>query len=122
MTTKPKTPDEYVAMQPADCQAVLEDLRTLIRNAAPEAEELISYQIICYKFLYMLVGIGTKKGACSLHTMSPGLLESMKAELSGLTYSGATLHFPLDKPLPHEIIRKIVEQRIAENRDRKRKK
>jgi uncharacterized protein YdhG (YjbR/CyaY superfamily) len=93
----------------------LADLYLLIKSIVPNAEETFSYQIHCFKHIYMLVGIGTNKQYCSLYTMSSNLVKQMKSELTGCKISGMTLHFNPDEPLPAEIITRIVLARMQEN-------
>ena len=117
-----KTPvEEYIERQPEEFQNMLTEMRVQIRTLVPDAEEVFSYQVGCFKHHYMLVGIGVTKNSCSLYTMSPKLVKEMKARLKseGVKVSGATLHFNPDEPLPVEIIEEIVKKRIQENLDRK---
>ena len=107
--------DTYLASQPQQFQAYLTDLRGLIKSIVPQAEETFSYQAHCFKYIYMLVGIGSNKNFCSLYTMSPPLVKQMKDELSGCKISGATLHFKPDEQLPVELVTKIVLARMQEN-------
>ena len=90
-------------------------LRQLILSIIPNAEETFSYQVHCFKHVYMLVGIGVTKDFCSLYTMSPPLVKSMKDELKSYKASGATIHFKPGEPLPADLITKIVLARIREN-------
>ncbi|MDB5089001.1 MAG: hypothetical protein JWR09_2995 [Mucilaginibacter sp.] len=90
-------------------------LRQLILSIIPNAEETFSYQVHCFKHVYMLVGIGVTKDFCSLYTMSPPLVKSMKDELKGYKASGATIHFKPGEPLPTALITKIVLARIRKN-------
>jgi len=115
---KIKTPDEFVEKQPPEYRSHLEQLRTIIKETIPVAEELISFQVICYKYHYLLVGLGTKKGNCSFYTMSPGLVRRMKNELDGIKYSESTIYFPIEKELPVELIKEIIQERIIENEQR----
>lgn len=117
-TVAPKDTDEYIAMLPVPFRATLEKLRALVQSIAPEAQEMISYQIPCFKYYYMLVGIGANKQYCSLYTMSPPLVAAMKAELKGVKVSGATIHFEPDAPLPIALIKKIVRARMQENKEK----
>ena len=110
--------DKYINNQAPEFQKTLRELRTILRNAAPEAVELLSYKIPCLRLKHMLVGFGVTKTSCSLYTMSPELVKSMKDDLRGVKYSGATLHFRLDEKLPEALIRKIVKARIIENRSK----
>lgn len=110
-----RTIDEYIAAQPPEYRGTLEQLRTIIRGVAKQAEEVISYQVPCFKYHYMLVGLGVNKNYCSLYTMNPALVKEMKEELKGVTVSGATLHFEPGKKLPAALIKKIVQRRMHEN-------
>jgi uncharacterized protein YdhG (YjbR/CyaY superfamily) len=114
----PKDTDEYIALLPLPFRGTLEKLRILIQSVAPEAQEMISYQIPCFKYYYMLVGIGANKQYCSLYVMSPPLVAAMKAELKGVKVSGATIHFEPDAPLPVALIKKIVKARMQENKEK----
>ncbi|HOX82320.1 MAG TPA: DUF1801 domain-containing protein [Chryseolinea sp.] len=114
----PLSIDDYIAMQPETFRATLEELRSIIKSVVPKAEELISYQVPSFKLHYILVGIGANKKYCSLYTMSPTLMKSLKKELESLTISGATLHFLPNSKLPVRIIKKIVKARVKENETR----
>lgn len=111
----PKDFDHYVSLQPEEFRPSLVKMRDLILTLAPKAEESISYQIPCFKHLYMLVGVGTNKKFCSFYTMSPSLVKQMKAELKGVKVSGATLDFLPDEPLPNHLLTQIVKARMKEN-------
>ncbi len=112
--------DDYIARQPEIYRPTLEELRSIVKSLVPDAEELFSYQVGCFKHHQMLVGIGVTKDYCSLYTMSPPLVKQMKEsdELKGMKVSGATIHFAPDQALPVELIRKIVKTRIRENEER----
>jgi uncharacterized protein YdhG (YjbR/CyaY superfamily) len=116
--TTPTSVDEYIAAQEPDFQQTLRELRALIREEAPDAEERIAYQVPAYKLHYMLVSFGVTKSACSFYTQSPALVEQMKEELRGVKVSGATLHFPPGQPLPEEPLRRLIRARIEENEAR----
>lgn len=111
----PHTIDEYIAMQPEAFQPALHQLRSIIKALAPQVIESISYQVPCFKYHYMLVGIGVNKNFSSLYTMSPPLVKKMKDDLKGIKLSGATIHFPPGAPLPVTLIEKIVRARMQEN-------
>jgi uncharacterized protein YdhG (YjbR/CyaY superfamily) len=74
----PQTIAEYIAMQTGQFQPTLNELRAIIKSIVPQATESISYQVPCFKYHYMLVGIGVNKNFCSLYTMSPPLVKKMK--------------------------------------------
>lgn len=114
-TLTPKNTEAFIAQQPEEFRPTLEKLRALILSIVPQAEESISYQVPCFKYLYMLVGIGVNKNYCSLYTMSPPLMKTLKEDLKGVRVSGATIHFPPQERLPVALIKKIVKARIKEN-------
>lgn len=110
-----KNVDEYLAALPAKTQAVLEKLRKTIRSAAPQAEELISYRIPLYKYKGHFLGFAAFTNHCSLFVMSYAVMKTFSKELEGFDYSGSTIRFSIDKPLPVTLIRKIIAARIVEN-------
>jgi uncharacterized protein YdhG (YjbR/CyaY superfamily) len=105
----------FLTTQEPQFRPCLTVLHSLIRSIVPGAEETFSYQVHCFKYIYMLVGIGSNKKYCSLYTMSSKLVKQIKDELSGCKISGMTLHFNPDEPLPVEIITRIVLARVQEN-------
>ena len=107
--------NSYFNRQDEQFKPCLTALRQLILSIIPDAEETFSYQVHCFKHIYMLVGIGVTKEFCSLYTMSPSLVKSMKDELKGYKTTGATIHLKPGEPLPEKIITKIVLARIKEN-------
>jgi len=119
---KPHTIDEYIAMQPELFKSGLHELRSIVRSLVPQAEEMISYQVPCFKYHYMLVGIGANKKYLSLYPMSSALTKKMGDELKGIKISGTTLHFVPGEPLPKVLIEKIVRLRMQENEIKAHKK
>jgi len=107
--------EDYVLKQDEQFKPCLIELRRIILDIIPAAEESFSYQAHCFKHVYMLVGIGVTKEFCSMYTMSPPLVKSMKDELKGYKASGATIHFKPSEPLPVALITKIVLARAKEN-------
>ena len=116
-TTTPATVDEYLAAVPKEARATLEKLRKTIKAAAPKATEVISYQIPMYKHYGMLVGFAAFKDHCSFF---PGAkpVATHKDELKGYKTSKGTIRFPIGKPLPAALVKKLVKERIAENEKR----
>ena len=113
----PQTVDDYLAALPEGSRAALEKLRKVIKTAAPRATEVISYQIPMYKHHGMLVGFAAFKDHCSFF---PGALPlaTYKDELKAYKTSKGTIRFPIDKPLPTALVKKIVKTRLAENEKR----
>ncbi|ASU35854.1 iron chaperone [Mucilaginibacter xinganensis] len=107
--------NSYLNKQQDSFKPCLIALRNLVLSIAPYAEETFSYQVHCFKHHYMLVGIGVTKDFCSLYTMSPKLVKSMKDELKGCKVSGTTIHFSPADALPEPLITKIILERIRQN-------
>jgi uncharacterized protein YdhG (YjbR/CyaY superfamily) len=105
----------FLSTQEPQFRHCLTELHQLIKSIVPGAEEMFSYQVHCFKYIYMLVGIGTTKEYCSLYTMSSKLVKQIKNELAGCKISGMTLHFNPNEPLPIDIITRIVLARVQEN-------
>jgi uncharacterized protein YdhG (YjbR/CyaY superfamily) len=110
--------DAYLATLPKDMQVALQGLREAIKAAAPTAEEVISYQIPTYKYHGPLVHFVARKSYCSLIVVSRSILETFNSELEGYETSGTTIHFSPEKPLPTELVKKIVKARMKENETR----
>ena len=111
----PTTVEEYLAAVPEPARTTLAKVRAVIRSAAPAAAtEGISYGMPMFKCNGMLVGFAAFTDHCSLF---PGAspVEAFKAELVKYRTSKGTIQFPMDKPLPAPLIRKIVKFRVAEN-------
>ncbi len=105
--------DLYIADFPALTRKMLEQLRATIKLAAPEASEVISYGMPAYKQNGILVYFAAYKNHIGLYPMASGV-EAFKSVLSGCKMSKGTIQFPLDKPLPLEIIAEIVRFRVVE--------
>jgi uncharacterized protein YdhG (YjbR/CyaY superfamily) len=110
-----KTVDEYIAHASTQFRGILSDLRAAIRVAAPQAQELISYRIPSYKYHGSLVHFAVFKDHCSFITVSKMPLETFRDELQPFTISGTTIHFTPQKPLPSELVQRIVRYRMEEN-------
>ena len=121
MAGKPATIDEWLALWSGEKRAALERLRTVIRSAAPEAEECITYQLPAFRQDGMLVAFGATDNHCSFFLMSSTTLADHEEEVAGYDTSKGTIRFQPDKPLPAALVRKLVKARLAENR-RTRKK
>jgi uncharacterized protein YdhG (YjbR/CyaY superfamily) len=113
----PQTVDDYLAALPEEARATLEKIRKTIKAAAPKATEVISYQMPMYKYHGMLVGFAAFKDHCSFF---PGAnpVATFKDELKAYKTSKGTIRFPIGKPLPAALVKKLVKARIAENEER----
>ena len=114
-TGKPATIDEYIAQFPQDVQQILGAIRAAILESAPEAEEKISYQMPGYYLNGGLVWFGAYKKHIGFYPLVSSDDEDFNRELAAYRGTKGSLHFPLDKPMPYDLIRKIVRQRLAEN-------
>jgi uncharacterized protein YdhG (YjbR/CyaY superfamily) len=109
--------DEYISNADAKAKKALKDIRKTIRSAAPKAEEVISYQIPGYKYHGMLVFFAAWKNHISFYP-APWGADALKKEMSAYEGSKGTIKFPLDKPMPLALIKKMVKYRLKENKMR----
>ena len=114
-----KNIDEYIKTFPEEVQIILEKMRQTIRRAAPEAEEAISYQIPTFKLNGNLVHFAAFKNHVSFFPTARGV-EAFKKELSRFKRSRGTVQFPLDRPIPYDLVRKITVFRRKENLEKMR--
>jgi uncharacterized protein YdhG (YjbR/CyaY superfamily) len=113
---KAATVDEFLANVPPRERAALEDLRRMIRAAAPGATELINYGVPMFRLDGRnLVSFSTAKDHCSFHVQSPAVMEAHEADLVGFKTQKGTVNFSPDKPIPAALVTKLVKARIAEN-------
>jgi len=110
----PENIDQYIAAFPPDVQEKLEKIRETIRKAAPKAEEAISYMIPTFKLHGNLVHFAAYKKHIGFYPAPRGK-EEFKEELAAYEGGKGTVQFPLDKPIPYALIRKIVKFRVQEN-------
>jgi uncharacterized protein YdhG (YjbR/CyaY superfamily) len=114
-TDKPKTVAEYIARFPADVQPILEEVRKAILQVTPEAEETISYDMPTFRLegSYVIYFGGWKKHV-AIYPVTETMAGKLKEELKEYKGSKNSVHFPLSKPIPVDLIRKIVEAKLAE--------
>ena len=118
----PKNVDEYLAGVPEPARSTLNRIREAIRSAVPlEATEVISYRMPTFKYKGLLLGFAAFSNHCSLFVMSPPVMEAFKKELKDFHTSKGTIRFPVDRPLPAALVRKLVKARIAENEHKRRR-
>ena len=113
-----KTVDEYLAGTPEPARTTLQHIRKVIKSVVPkETTEVISYAIPMFKFNGMLLGYAAFAKHCSLFPTGSGVIEKFAKELKGYRTSRGTIQFPSDKPLPDALVKKIVRERVKENRE-----
>jgi uncharacterized protein YdhG (YjbR/CyaY superfamily) len=106
--------DEYIALYPAATRKGLNTLRKTIRQAAPKAEETISYNMPAYKLNGMLVFFAAMKNHYGFYpTASP--MKVFREKLTPYETSKGAIRFPLDKPVPVKLVSEIVKWKVKEN-------
>ena len=112
-----KNIDEYIAGFPDDVQEILQKIRMTIREAAPDAEETIKYRMPTFTLKGNLVHFAAFKKHVGFYPVPTGI-EGFRNELSVYEGGKGSVKFPLDKPIPLDLIGKIVEFRVKENLER----
>ena len=121
MNTKFQTVEEYIATFPPKTKKFLKDIRSTIKLAAPQAEETISYNMPAFKLHGMLVWYAGYKEHIGLYPRTT-VIQAFKKDLAEYKQSKGTIQFPLDQPLPLDLITRIVKYRIKENLEAEKSK
>lgn len=109
-----KTVEEYIAKFPKIIQAKLNEIRAIILENAPDAEEHISYKMPAYKYLGVLVYFGANKNHLGFYPL-PSAVKAFAKELAPYPTSRGAIQLPYDQPLPSDLIAAIVSFRVVEN-------
>lgn len=118
---KPQSVDEYIAAFPNDTQKLLEEIRSVIKKAAPEAEETINYAMPTFKLHGNLVHFAAYKNHIGFYP-APNGIDAFKDELSAYKGAKGSVQFPLNQPMPLDLISRIVKFRVKENLEKEAKK
>ena len=118
---RPSDVDSYIAAAPKTHQKLLTQLRTIVRKAAPAAEECISYGMPAYRDLGVLVYFAAFKAHIGFYPTSSAIT-AFEQELSAYKWAKGSVQFPLDRPLPVTLITKMVKFRVNETRTKARQK
>lgn len=111
----PKSVDEYLSLVPQPARSTLEKVRAVIRSVVPaETTEVLSYGIPTFRYKRSIVSYAAFKDHCSFFPLGSSVLDAFTDELRPYRAAKGTLHFPLDKPLPSVLIKKIVRARLAQ--------
>ena len=113
--------DEYISGFPEATRKILEKIRSTIKKAAPEAEETIKYSMPTFTLNGNLVYFAAFKNHIGLYP-SPLGDDTLNSELSLYKAAKGTLRFPLDKPIPYDLISRIVKLRVKESLDKTKRK
>ncbi len=112
----PRTVDEYLARVPEPARATLSKIRATIRSVVPpETTEVLSYRIPAFKYKGVLVWYAAFSNHCSLFPTN-AVIEAFQDELKNYTIAKGTIQFPVDKPLPATLVKKMVKMRVAQIR------
>lgn len=106
--------DDYISNFPIEVQEILNRLRKVIKESAPDAKEKISYQMPTFALHGNLVHFAAYKKHIGFYP-APSGINAFKAELPEYKSSKGAIQFPIEKPLPYELISKIVKFRVVEN-------
>ena len=118
----PQTIDEYLSDVPEPARSTLQKIRVAIRAAAPaEATEALYYHMPAFRYKGALVCFAAFSQHCSLFPLNAALIELHKDELKQYVASKGTLRFPLDKPMPAALVKKLVKARVKQNEMKKRR-
>jgi Uncharacterized conserved protein len=112
--------DEYIADFPPEIQAILAKIREVIKEAAPDAKEKISYQMPTFELNGNLVYYAAFKKHIGFYPTARGI-SAFQEELSAYKGAKGSVQFPLNKPIPYDLIRRITKYRAAENREKGKK-
>jgi len=112
-----ETVDQYIAAFPTDVKKRMQQLRKTIKAAAPKADEMISYQMAGYKYFGMLVYFAAYKNHIGFYPGAGGVLEFYK-KLSSFKSAKGSVQFPHDRPIPYDVISKIVKFRVKQNEEK----
>ena len=109
------TVDEYLKLFPDPQKSVLETIRKTIREAAPMAEETISYGMPAYKLNGVLAYFGGFKGHCSFFPGGNALIKKFSDELKSYKTSKGTIQFPLNGQIPTALIKRMIKEKVKQN-------
>ncbi|MCX6352828.1 MAG: DUF1801 domain-containing protein [Bacteroidetes bacterium] len=121
MNTDIKTVEEYFSLFPEETQMEMHKIREVIKENAPKAEEVISYKMPAYKYHGMLVYFAAYKNHIGFYPGAGGVA-AFKEEVSKYKNAKGSVQFPLGKPLPLALVKKIVKFRVKENEEKALKK
>ncbi|MCW7474401.1 hypothetical protein CH354_05810 [Leptospira levettii] len=119
-SNKPENIDEYIHSFPKDIQILLNHVREIIREEAPNAKEAIKYAIPTFIQNGNLVHFAAYKNHIGFYALPSGNIKFQK-EISKFKSGKGSIQFPITEPMPHELIRKIVRFRIKENETKEKK-
>jgi uncharacterized protein YdhG (YjbR/CyaY superfamily) len=118
--SKCQSVDEYISGFPKNIQDKLKSIRMIIKKAAPDALETISYQMPAYKLNGILLYFAGYKNHIGFYPLASAI-KAFKSKIESYSYSKGSIQFPIDEKLPKDLIEEIAEYRVAENAEKVRK-
>lgn len=115
--TNPKTIDEYIALFPAETQEILQQIRETIHNAVPNAREVISYKMPAFKQNTVLVYFAAYEKHIGFYPTGSGI-EAFQHEFGDYKWSKGAVQFPIDKPMPLDLISRITKFKAERDLDK----
>jgi uncharacterized protein YdhG (YjbR/CyaY superfamily) len=119
--TKFKTVDQYLSAFPSSTKVLLKKMRETIKEAAPQAEELISYNMPAFRWNGVLVWYAANKQHIGFYP-TPSAIKAFAQELNQYKTSKGAIQFPIDEPIPTGLVKKIVRLRIKQNLEKAKSK
>ncbi len=116
-TTPPRNIDEYIAGFPPDVQESLQKMRTIIREAAPEAEEALKYRMPTFVLQENLVHFAAFEKHIGFYP-TPSAMEAFSADLMDYVHAKGSVQFPLNRPVPFALVKRMVQFRVKEIREK----
>jgi uncharacterized protein YdhG (YjbR/CyaY superfamily) len=116
-TAQPKDLDDYIGRVPQDVQEILQKIRGIVRKAAPDAEEAIKYQIPTFVLHGNLVHFAAFRKHIGFYP-TPSAIKAFSGELADYEWAKGSVQFPLNRPIPFTLIKKMVEFRVKEAREK----
>ena len=117
MTNKPETVDEYISAKPKEVQERLEEIRSYLKQADPTADEELKWGKPAFVNNGILYVYAASKKHISLHP-TPSVINTLRTELEGFKISDNTIQFPLENPIPKELVIKIATFRVYEKNEK----
>jgi uncharacterized protein YdhG (YjbR/CyaY superfamily) len=110
----PESIDEYIGTFPKDIRSELESIRKAVKEEAPDAKEVISYGMPAFKLNRVLVYFAAQRKHIGFYPTASGI-SAFEEELSQFKHSKGAVQFPIDEPVPLELVRKVVRFRVKED-------
>ena len=109
------TVNNYLDKLPDDIYLPIENIRQIIKFLVPGVDEIVSGNILTYRYNGMLVGLGLDNNQCSFFLMSSTIIKDLEKDLEGFDTLNDIILFTPEKPIPNDLITRIVMARMAEN-------